>query len=278
MALPPSFAKDGFQHISKIRPRYKRLMMSIAGDAGTGKSTFALTAPGPGLGVILDRGIEQSTREDAIVAPQLENWGFQILSPPMPSAAKQEQFASHWVNVRDTIYRAAANVEARSIMFDGDTESWQLQRAAEFGKLTKVPSHLYDGVNSARRAFYARCFDSGKNFIATNTLSKIYVTKLMPDGTPEKNSAGNDVRVWNGEYERKGFSDQTYLWQVHVLALHEVSAGGEHTYGIKIEMNKLNPSVEGMELWGEECNFQTLAQYTYPNSKPEDWGYPKGTW
>lgn len=273
--IPAALTKAGFVPVEQIRPQRKRLMVSIAGDAGSGKNTFGFTAPRPGACITLDRGIEQATKEQAPVP--LDGWGFRLVPVPLAGQATKEDYLTYWVSIRDTMKTVAAIPDIYSILFDGDTDSWELQRLAAFGKLTKIPSILYDEVNAARRAFYARMFDSKKNFIATNRVERVYKTVYNPDGSPKLNNSGNEVREWNGQYERKGFGDNKFLWQVHLLALHEVR-DGEHHYGVKIEMNKINPSVEGMELWGDECNFQTLAQYTYPDSRPEDWGYPKGLW
>ncbi len=154
-----------------------------------------------------------------------------------------------------------------TVGLDGDSDSWELQRLAEFGKLTQVPEHLYSNVNAARRAMIARAFDSGKNYIATNKLKREYEdNKEGVLGTD-----GKLKQVWTGEYTRQGFRDQNYLWQIQLRHMSKPSYFNEIVkkqiptqYGIRILKCKANSELVGTELWGPDCTFAGLVQTVYP--------------
>lgn len=270
--LPASFGQLGFKSPQQVLPKHRRLMLSIYGDTNTGKSAFALSAPGPGLFLTLDRGIEGLLRSES-PSPYLNTaaFAFNIVEPPNPAMnLSKESYGDYWQKFY-TSYRAALdNKDARTVVLDGDSDSWELQRMAEFGRLAQVPQNLYTNANAARRLMYARAYDSGKIFIATSRVRKVYETKYGPDGKPMMNTSGNEIRMWNGEFERQGFADQNYLWQVHAMTLYNEK---EEKFGLKIEMCKFQRSLEGFELWGEDCNFQGLVQTIFPTVPLSEWGY-----
>jgi len=171
---------------------------------------------------------------------------------------------------------------------DGDSDSWELQRLAEFGKLTQIPPLFYGNVNAARRALYARCWDSGKIIIATNKVKADYEDKLDEEGNPViDEKSGKPVQVKSKNVKRQGFQDQDYLWQIQLRHLFKPAEEKEITggpragqiiktspqWGIRILKAKANPMVEGEELWGDQCNFSGLVQLVYPQVPLELWGY-----
>lgn len=268
MALPASFTKDGFLSASKVRTK-RRLLIGSDGPPDSGKTEFALSAPGPGIVLGLDRGFD-ALLDNPKPPPTRNEFAFKVIEVPKATQVSQPTFVEYWKAFYAEYLRALQNPDAKVVVLDGDSDSWELQRLAEFGRLTKVPSNMYDNVNAARRAMYARAYDSGKIVIATNKIRKVYVEKLKADGTPEMNTSGNVVRVWNGEYERQGFSDQEYLWAIQLRHFYDEES---QQWGIKILKCKADRSLVGLELRGNECNFATLVQTVYPHIGLEDWGF-----
>lgn len=198
------------------------------------------------------------------------NFGFRVVQVPLVGTVDQAGALQYWKTFYADYRAILENPDVRTLIFDGDSDSWELQRFAEFGRLAKVPGHLYDGVNAARRAMYARAHDSGKNVIATNKLKKHYVLDMDPaTGRPKVDASGNDKRVWDGTYERQGFNDQEYLWHVQVRNFYVPE---KEEWGIKIIKCKANRALEGMDLIGEDCNFAGLVQTCYPNIELSAWG------
>lgn len=271
MTLPNSIVKAGYQTFKQLQSQRRRLMLSLYGPPDSGKTEFALSAPGPGVLITLDRGIEGMA-----LNPNPPDWrnadmfGVKAIGVPMATQMSQADYLKYWTDFYTEYKAALVNPDIRTVILDGDSDSWELQRLAEFGRLSKVPPNMYDNVNAARRVMYNRAFDSGKIFIATNRVRKVYIDKLNSKGEPELNNSGNVVRVWNGEYERQGFSDQDYLWQVHLRMDYDRE---KEKFSATITKCKPQRSLEGYSLEGDECNFQGLVQTIFPDVDLKTWGY-----
>lgn len=272
MALPASFKTDGFIH----KRKRMRVMIGTEGDTETGKTEFICSAPGPGINICLDRGYEAML--DNPHPPDTRNPDFANIPVAVPMAtqyASSGEYIPYWKAFYDLFVKALNNADALTVGLDGDSDSWELQRLAEFGKLTQVPELAYPNVNAARRRMIARAFDSGKNVIATNKLKREYIA----DPSGALGSDGKPKRIWSGEYERQGFNDQNYLWQIqlrHMFKEAHVNILKKHVprqYGIKILKCKANSEHVGTELWGRDCNFLSLVSLVYPHVSPEEWGF-----
>lgn len=280
MTLPASFIKDGFVLPGSLR-RTRRLMIGTDGPSNSGKTEFAISAPGPGIVIGLDRGFDAMLDNPNPPPTRQGNFAFKAIPVPLATQAKQDTFKEYWrAFYHDTYLKALNNSECRTVVIDGDSDSWELQRLAEFGKLLQIPPIMYSGVNAARRAMYARAWDSGKIVIATNKIKRDYQPVLLADGTPDMKD-GKPVREWDGKaYERQGFPDQDYLFSIQLRHLYEPAGingktgkAYEARWGIKILKCKADPDQEGTELWGDDCNFQTLVELVYPNVTLAEWGY-----
>lgn len=268
MALPASFARDGL--ITSSKPKFKGVMIGCDGPAGSGKSEFAHGAPGPGIFVALDRGLTPMLDNPNPPKTRRPDFAYVELKPPMAEGATKEEFMTGWALFRDTTYKAAKNPDCRTIILDGDSDSWELQRLAGLGKLTQVPPLMYVNLNAARRLFISRLHDSGKIIIATNKVKKSYKPAFNQDGTPTMKD-GKQAREWDGvSYERQGFDDHEYLWNIQLTHLYNEE---KQEWGIRMVRVKANPSIQGEELWGDDCNMQNLLQCAYPNVDLKTWGY-----
>lgn len=270
MTLPLSFAREGFLSADKIKRR--RLMIGTDGPADSGKTEFALSAPGPGILLALDRGHEALLDNVKPPKARRDDFAFKVIQVPLATSGTQEMFLEYWRKFYEDYKKALANVDAKVIVLDGDSDSWELQRLAEFGKLTQIPSIMYTGVNAARRAMIARAFDSGKTIIATNKITRHYTPAYNADGTPKMDNANppKPIREWDGTYERQGFNDQDYLWQIQLRHLYDET---NKQWGIRITKCKKDMDLAGIELWGDDCNFAGLVQTVYPEVPLKEWGF-----
>lgn len=276
--LPRSFAQQGFVEASSVRAR-KRLLIGLDGPPDSGKTEFALSCPGPGLGIILDRGLDGCLDNPNPPKSRNDNWGFKVISIPLPTQSVQREYLTYWQEFYKWYKLALENLEANSILIDGDSDSWELQRLAEFGKLTQVPPIMYTNVNAARRAMYARAWDSCKIVVFTNKIKKEYETVYNTDGTAQMDGSGKEMRKWSGNYERQGFPDQDYLFHMQLSTMYRPESYNEKlkvtipaSFGIRINKCKRSAEFVGAELWGEESNFRGLVQLVYPEVPLQDWG------
>lgn len=258
--LPASFLKDGFLSADKVRGKVRRLLVGTDGWPNTGKTEFAISAPGPILVICLDRGFDSMLDNPRPPVTRCKDVAFKVVKTPLPTQLKQDQYLAQWRDFYSDYGAALSNPDARTVVMDGDSDSWELQRLAEFGKTLQVPSLQYASINSARKAMIARAWDSGKIVISTNKLGDGYETKL------DNNNKSTQVKT--GKLKRQGFSDWGYLYGVQLRHLYK---DGE--FGVEILMSKADMSLQGMQLWNEECCFQGVVQAIYPHIKLEEWGY-----
>jgi hypothetical protein len=266
----------------------KPLMIGTDGISDSGKSEFALSCPGPGLFICLDRNLDGMLDNPNPPSWRHTNFLYKVVETPVPSVATQsvnkdvqQDYITYWRNFHEDYKSALADAQALTVVVDGDSDSWELQRLAAFGKLTQIPPMLYTDVNAARRAYYARGWNSGKIVIYTNKVKPTYTTKLNPDGTPALSKSGEEIRVQSGDLERQGFSDQDYLFPLQIRHFIQeaktVIIKGKTivmpaTFGIRIMKCKVNRDLIGVELTGADCNFASLVQTVYPDVPLEEWG------
>lgn len=218
--------------------------------------------PEPILHIVLDRGYDAAL--DNPNPPITRGKDIAVRTVPIPAAGQLgsgKEYLEYWKTFYGIYISALTNPDARSVIIDGDSDSWELQRLAEFGRLVQVPPHMYAGINAARRAFYNRAWESGKVVLFTNKLKDSY---------EEKEVKGEVKRVKSGKEERQGFSDLEYLFQIQLRHLYDEE---QAIWGVRIEMCKANTQLKGLELWGEECNFKSLVQNVYPQYSLQEWGY-----
>lgn len=260
MALPASFARDGFLSPSALRSgKLRGLMIGIEGWAGSGKTEFAFSAPGPGIEICLDRGIDSILDNPNPPATRRDDFAIKLISRLMPTQATQPDYVKDWKAFYAEWVKALNNQDARTVALDTDSDSWELQRLAEFGQIQGVMSLRYAGINAARKAMLARAYDSGKIVIGLNRLEEEYETQVV---------GNKDVQVKTGRARRQGNKDYTYLWSLQLRCMFK-----DGQYGVEIMLCKADSSLQGLTLWGDDCNMPTLLQTVYPKVDLKSWGY-----
>jgi len=252
-------------------------MLGIDGLPDSGKTEFALTAP-PGIGLLaVDRGYEHViTKADPPTTRQRDIFikTFQMPQPGQdPGKEEGKTYGTIWQDFYSNYRKAIASPRFHTIVLDGDSDTWELQQLAAFGKVTQIPPIMRTDVNAARRVMIARGFDSGKNIIFTYRMKAEYekVIKMDSRGNP------TEVDEKTGNFKRAGFGDQDYLVQVQVRSLYDptrIPDGGPISKGFCIRITKCKPDPEliGFELWGGEATFSGLVQCVYPTVPLQEWG------
>lgn len=283
MALPASFLKDGFQTIDNSRkrrflPGLKRpgIMITTEGPTNTGKTEFMMSCPDPGIIIAVDKGHDAML--DNPNPPPTRRKDFAFDEVEVSQAAQKEDHVKSWNNFRERLMVAIKNPDAITVGIDGDSDTWETQRLAEFGKLTQVPSIMYVNANASRRALISRLFFSGKIIVATNKVKAEYVAKRDEEGNVVLKD-GKEIREKSGRMAKQGFEDDDYLW--HIALEHFVNPARFNAitkkavpmeWGIRILKCKANPQLKGMELTGADCSFAGLVSLAYPNVALSEWG------
>ena len=281
----------GLKSADQIRKR-RRLMIGSDGLTNTGKTEFGLSAPGLKALLPLDTSYDSILdNPNPPASRDLDNTLFGEIKIPMQGTVRQVDYVSYFVNYRTKLYELLDTPEITTIIIDGDSDSWELQVLAEFGRTSQIHPMQYPMVDAARRAMIKKCWESGKIIIATNKIKGKYEDVIGVDGLPMKDDKGKAVqRKVEGEYKRQGFRDQDYLWQLQIRHLFrkgedrvvergplkgKVISKGKPEWGLRILKCKANPMLEGDELWGADCCFRGLVEHVYPNVDPTDWGFDR---
>lgn len=269
----------------KARNR-RRLMIGTDGESNTGKTEFILSCPGPGIVLCLDRGFDSVYDNPKPPLARRDDFAMKVVPVPMSGTKTQPDYVKYWTDFRSEFYKALDNQDAVTVAIDGDSDSWELQRLAEFGKLTQVPPLMYPAVNMSRRALIARAWDSCKVIVATNKVKNEYREVLDDQGNPVLDDKRKPIKEKTGQKERQGFSDQDFLWQLQLTHLYKPPAAitmgplkgkmKPQQWGIRITKCKANAELAGQELWNEKCNFSGLVQLVYPHVPLSSW-FNEGT-
>jgi len=232
----------------------KRLIIQVEGHEKTGKTHFALTAPGPIAYFGLDIG-DEGVIEKFLAA------GKDIITPDdnvrvpnvieMASDGPRIDAVGAWEQMKKAFVACCRSPQVRSIVWDTATEVWELIRLARFGKLSQVMPVQYGPVNAEMRGLIRIAYDSNKNFIMLHKMKAEYV---------------NDKRT--GKYERAGFNDTEYIVQVNLRTIHDPESG---EFGIEVINARQNMTLCGQIFMGDLCAFPMLATMIMANTSPGDW-------
>jgi len=284
--IPPSLAALGYVPLEELSNK-RCLMIGVEGETNTGKNEFAFSAPGP-IGVLqLDRNIDgvahnpkppETRSKDGIylkLITTLGNIGTKGQAPPELKKA----YLDDWNHFYAEHKKILAIPELATVVYDGASDDWEIQRLAEFGTLSQIPSILYDSANASRKKMIRDMYDSGKNIIATHKVTDVYEDVKDAQGNPVMNERGKTKQAKTGEYRRQGFHDTKYLFQIQLRMLKKDAYFNETLkrqmplkFGCKILECKPRQELKGEELWGDECNFAGLVSLIWPDVPLEEWG------
>jgi len=229
------------------QPTSRRIVMAVDGPEKSGKSNFALTAPGP-IGIIntdigLD-GVVQKFQNDKEIWVKNIDFRIQDLMKLSREAASDE--AGKLVTALMQAYQFILGRAATAIV-DNATEVWELLRIAEFGKMDHIKPHHYGSVNAKYRNFIRMAFDQEvSNLILLHKVKDEYV---------------DDKRT--GRKLRAGFADTGFLVQANISCWKDPTKPVPDKFNATIVDCRHNPSVEGLTFTGTDCNFETVRQYIF---------------
>jgi len=247
----------GYTKISSDAVPPHRLVVRIGGFEKDGKSHWGLTAPAPISVINIDRGlegmIEKFAREKEIHISE----DFRA----MPSETQKDN-EKRWEAIMSAYTNALEDKHIRSILYDTDTEGWEIARLAYLGKLVGVRELHYPEVNSIFRKVIDMALAHDKNVIFTCRLRKQYVRS--------KSVEGKDSATWNGKYEESGFGEFGSIVQANLRA-KIVNEGGKNIPTVRIINCRQNMQMNGEVFEGDEACFSWVAANIIEGTSPEDW-------
>lgn len=226
--------KPGF--VRSAAPRGERLICLVYGKEKTGKNHFSFTAPPPIYMQSLDvgnEGVIQKFHKDKEI--YVAEYGLEEMHPDDAADPNLVAEAANkvWLQFQADFYQAVegADKAGGTVVWDTETEVWELIRLARFGVLNP-PSGANRGsvwgpVNAEmRRMIRAPYSKDSVNFIM---LEKV------------KDEYKNDKKT--GEKQRAGFGDSAFLAQVVAATTRR---GDE--FGLVVTDCRDNPGMNGIEV------------------------------
>ncbi len=271
----------GFEEASgEVRPR---IIMSVEGLEGTGKSHFALTAPGPIGYIDFDVGsegvIEKFKKGLNGLAPKeiyLSSFRIPITGKAAKKADKETKakFTSIAAEKAEPIWDKVVNdyvlgLDGRfkSLIVDTGTEMHEMIRLAKLGKLTEVMPENYGPINAEFRDLVRLAYNSDCNVI--------FLHKMKEEWVKRKGSNRSDP---TGNYIRQGFNGMGYLMQVNLKMLWDKDwekTSDDYTDAFSIEVVKCrhNAELRGQIIEGSDGfnTFPLVAQMVMPETSVEEW-------
>lgn len=233
----------------------RRLLISIEGLHGCGKTNFALSAPGPIAVHNFDDGLE-GVIEKFLDKKKIYPFHYRVpQSIALPGSPAGNSIASLAGKVwEEFVLHIRESIKTmRTVVVDTSSECWELARLARLGKLTQVLPHQYTAVNAEFRELLRLAYRHDCNLILLHKVKKEYV---------------NDKPT--GNYERSGFGDTDFIVQVTLRAFKDPKAEGLDKFHLKITKCRQNPLLENVELIGEDCTFQKVAALV-TGTEEEEW-------
>lgn len=258
---------DGYAFIDPNKPRPNRYIIAVDAIEKVGKTHFALSAPGSIAYMDFDNRSE-GTIEEFLASgkkiawrtkPNGEPWPYQIPSMLGASDEKASQIQAEakaeWGRFEDDFERAIASPQIDSVVVDTASDAWKLVRLAAFGRLVKVPPHLYEEANGAYRRLIAIL---ARRQMKTNV---VLVHKLK-DEWANKVVDGKLTSYTTGQKERSGFGETGFLVDVNAILYRLPESqceAGDLGFRMSVTDCGANPRVRGLVLANEMITFECLV-------------------
>jgi hypothetical protein len=240
----------------------RRLIWRSYGPQKSGKTHFALSAPGPIFIQSFDIGLEGVVEKVIADGKDIRALEYPFNAEDYTSEKQTAEAANELWKQFVSDYVAALN-EARTIVWDTETEVWELLRYARLGAVSGAPKD-YAVLNGEYRGLIRKAYGSGVNLGLIQKVKEKWVSKMDP-------TKGKLVPHNTGEMEPTGMKEVGFLVQTNLKHERVMDAGMNVEYQVTVEDVRHN---EGQAIVGQtfpNFSFTDLATTVFPESQPEDW-------
>jgi len=252
MAKTKSVEWGNFKPVNDAVPF--RLIWRSYGQEKVGKNHFGLTAPGPIAIQSFDIGLEgvvEKFRHPPLGPKEIVFTEYEF------DKTDDSQEAAQVICTRFVEDYELALQKARTVVWDTESEVWELFRFAEFGMneqgvSTDRPAR-YVKLNSRYRDLIQLAYDAGVNLQLIQKVKERW----------KENAKGSPVP--SGNFEPTGFKEAGYIVQVNLKHTWEKERG----FIIDVVNCRQNMGIAGDQF--ENLNFPELAQLVFPESQETDW-------
>lgn len=235
-----------------------RLIGLSVGEPGSRKTSFWLEAPAPIVVFSLDMGLEGVVERVLAEQPRKEVYVAEYTWNPTADTLDQGQAQ----DIRDKFTEdfESACTNARTVIWDKETDVWSLFRYAEFGPEMNDAPRNYPALNQRYRRLLNLPKSLDLNFGLIEGMKDEWSSKINPS-TGARGAAATGKRV------RAGFGELSGL--VHLELLH--TGVSPSTWGIQVGKAR-GPG--GHEVAGQSLpnlTFQEFAMLVFPETDEETW-------
>lgn len=244
----------------------QRIIASSFGEVGTLKTSFWLTAPGPILMQSLDRGTEgvvdvylkkleeEEGRSKDIYVVQYDANTHLLAAEEDAQAAAEAVFAK----IEDDM-RKAIKGGVKSVIWDKETQVYEIAKYAVLGAPTDAPSNYY-ALFQRYRALINEAKDSDINFGLIQGMKTPWVAEMKGSGKMgAKPSATKRVR--------RGMPEIDEL--MHMNIEHVIDEDGDFMMNIGKVRGPGAREVQNTTI--AYCDFPTFAELVFPETSAKDW-------
>lgn len=231
-----------------------RLIWRSYGPEKVGKSHFGFSAPGPIAVQSFDIGLEGVVEKFVKAGKDIRAISYEFDKDDCTQGAA--------VAIRDQFikdFQVALQV-ARTIIWDTETELWEVFRYAEFDAMSDAPKN-YVQLNARYRDLIQQAYDTGVNL---QLIQKVKEKWKTVQGT-DRNGRPVDKPYPSGEMEPTGFKEAGYIVQANFRHSWEKERG----FVIDVLNCRQNMAVSGESF--ENLEFADIAQLVFPDSTEANW-------
>ncbi len=227
----------------------RRLVISLEGKTGTGKTDFALrSTPEPIIYLDVDVGTEG-------VVNKFQDMDKRILiySVRVHREAGKDVWSQVWSDFKVRI-RKVYGLKSGTVVWDTASELYELCRLNHFGKLTEVKPSDYAVVNNEWREVLRIAYDSPMN--------TIFIHKVKAVWRMQSSSSGRSSLTKTNDFELMGFSEMEYMTQVNIVMDCRYEDGSP-VFSAFVKKCRHDPNIVGTLLEGSLCRFDTLLDLVH---------------
>lgn len=234
-----------------------RLIWRSYGREKVGKSFFGLTAPGPVAIQSFDIGLEGVVEKFVAAGKDVRAVDYEYTNQASQEEAKTilAQFIEDY---------KVALLTARTIVWDTETELWELFRYAEFGENN-------NGVATDQPKNYAKLNSTYRDLVQLAYKARVNLQLIQK--VKERWGMVNDRLGPTGQFEPTGMKEAGYIVQANIKHTWDKEQG----FGIEVINCRQNMALAGETFYtgvGKDrltVDMPYLAQLVFPDSDEQAW-------
>jgi hypothetical protein len=270
--------------------RGHRMVLSIMGPEGHGKSNLYTTALQPLLVLSVDPNAEHVVCKafDVKEADELDPEVCRFVHIPFPAVGFDEEAdveaeaKESWARLIDEVSdvrRGRCKVDPATVCLDTGSELHTLAQLAEFGRTDKISPEMrrrrMGTVNNDFKGLFRALEMAGTHVCVTHRVKDKW------EKVQDRNGEEKDERV-PGVYERIGFREIGNICNAEVLARFDPARSDRvsRRFGIQVLRSMARPAIVGEAFWGYEevegervhtASIPFLGTLMYPKTTLDDW-------